>query len=506
MKLPPEKDLYSILGVNPEASLEDIREAYLARTRVIHPDRFDQQRQPKEWEKANEMLAELNEAYSILQNTNSRAQYDEFRSGRYRRQAEPSHERYHEPEPPPQSPFEFGELTSGKAVFKNLPKKVQDRLLNRQLNHEIDQIQIKLSSVLWNYVFLTILLCWFWYLFANFGSDKWDIITILFNGFITLLVAVLIGRNIITICRWQLSNLKQYFYITPIYFIKTKFDMVSFWPIWSLKDISVTHNYKNDSYQESKIVLKFDNYNESFTLPSKKDVETLMDRIRSYDALLRAAYMSNNYQYFTNNDDFFRVPRSAIPTYALLSKGKQLFIYAASVLVCAASLFGAISANEQLTRKQWIRHDMPTEYTPETSPQRVSKPSYPEQELPYSGSVLTFTADERIAPFEIKAAEGSHYLLKLVNISDNTPVLTVFVQSGSTVNIDVPLGAYELRYASGETWYGYEYLFGPGTSYSKADKTFNFEIVGNKVNGFTITLYQVANGNLQTSIINPTEF
>jgi len=74
------------------------------------------------------------------------------------------------------------------------------------------------------------------------------------------------------------------------------------------------------------------------------------------------------------------------------------------------------------------------------------------------------------------------------------------------VTIDVPLGTYEVRYAGGETWYGYTYLFGKDTAYSKADETFTFEVVGNQISGFTITLYQVVNGNLSTSRIRPNEF
>jgi hypothetical protein len=148
------------------------------------------------------------------------------------------------------------------------------------------------------------------------------------------------------------------------------------------------------------------------------------------------------------------------------------------------------------------------------TPQRAFQPvrrqqasfPHPQQPLPYSGSERRFTGAEAVAPFEIKAAQGSHYLLKLVDAYTDSPVLTVFVQSGSTVEVEVPLGTYEVRYASGDTWYGYEHLFGPDTSYSKADKTFTFEVVENQISGFTITLYRVAHGNLRTSAIKETEF
>ena len=36
------------------------------------------------------------------------------------------------------------------------------------------------------------------------------------------------------------------------------------------------------------------------------------------------------------------------------------------------------------------------------------------------------------------------------------------------LELKVPLGTFEIRYASGKQWYGYNYLFGDDTSYSKA--------------------------------------
>ncbi|MDD2601044.1 MAG: hypothetical protein PHO37_17775 [Kiritimatiellae bacterium] len=126
--------------------------------------------------------------------------------------------------------------------------------------------------------------------------------------------------------------------------------------------------------------------------------------------------------------------------------------------------------------------------------------------MPYSGAIRTYTSAECAAPFEIKAAQGSHYLLKPVESYTGTPVIDVFVRSGSIVKIDVPLGTYEVRYACGDIWYGYEFLFGPETTYSKADKTSKFEVVGNQVSGFSLTLYWVAHGNLSTSSLRPEQF
>jgi curved DNA-binding protein CbpA len=70
------KNYYSILGIDPSASRADIRNAYHSRVRVIHPDRFDPSSQKREWHQANEMLAELNEAYEVLRDTSKRLKYD----------------------------------------------------------------------------------------------------------------------------------------------------------------------------------------------------------------------------------------------------------------------------------------------------------------------------------------------------------------------------------------------------------------------------------------------
>jgi len=503
MKRTFEKDLYSIIGVDPNASSEEVRQAYLSRTRVIHPDRFDREQQRQDWNKANEMLAELNEAYSILRDPNRREEYDRIRSGRQQRQATSPPPRSESHSPPV---FELGELTPGYASFASLPNDIQEQLRRRQENKGEEQFQLELASVVWNYVFVGILLCWFWYLFANANGAKWKDDTLLWYSGVTLGVGFLIGRNVVTITRWARSTLKPYFYVTPIYFIKTEYDIISFRPIWSLKDVAITHNYRNGSYQNSDVVLKFDGYDEPLSLSSKKQVEDMFNTMQTYDTRLRTAYANHDHEYFRKYDDFFKVPRSGVPTALLLSKEKGAIIYAVSMLLCAIGMYAPMKVNRDLAQKHWVSHPPPTTNTTSSAPPRVARPSIPEQPLPYSGSVHMYTATAREAPFEIKAAQGSHYLVKLVDAFTNLSVLTVFVQSGTTVNIDVPLGTYEVRYASGETWYGYEYLFGPDTAYSKADKKFTFEVIGNQINGFTITLYKVAHGNLHTSAIKPSEF
>lgn len=170
-----------------------------------------------------------------------------------------------------------------------------------------------------------------------------------------------------------------------------------------------------------------------------------------------------------------------------------------TVLGGLAFVFWMISASEETSKPS------STTSRPYPSPQQsaFSEPALP---LPTSGTIRRYTGAEGVAPLEIKTSSGSNYLVKLEDMSTGNNILDVFVRGGSTVNIQVPLGTYRLKYAAGQTWYGYEHYFGPSTGYSKADSAFRFYNDGYRLSGYTVTLYQVQNGNLSTSRLSPNQF
>jgi hypothetical protein len=556
MKRMPDKDLYSILGVAPNATQEQIREAYVARARVIHPDRFDRQQQFRDWNQANEMLSELNESYRILRDPTNRGEYDRRRNGKVGSQESKLNPNESE-SPPPQ--FDIREISTGFTRFSDLSERAQVLLRKRQEGRVADQIQLKTASIRRKVVLVVIPLFWFLYLFSNVGGGSWKDGTLFFYAVCTIAAALIIGRNLAAVVRWNESTLKPFFYITPLYFIRTEFDVVSFRPIWTVKEAAITHNPRNGSYRHFDIVFTFEGHSESVPVSSKDSTEEVLNRIDTYNTTLKRELERRNYGYLEKHDDFFGVPRSDSPFSCVpLHPAKKIGLYAASLLICLGGLWIAGLLNNASSKQRSVQHQEPAVYSPESpapdpirrpkaggsqtlhsgiygymddkgvrhmtnekpmgGPHRVlvpdttsspiprEEPPIPKQALPASGSVRRHTEGEAVAPFQIKADRGSHYLLKLVDVRNGLPALTVFVRSGTTVEIEVPEGSFEVRYASGEAWYGYKYLFGPDTVYSKADKVFAFEVVDNRVRGYRITLYKVPNGNLHTRTIKPAEF
>lgn len=130
----------------------------------------------------------------------------------------------------------------------------------------------------------------------------------------------------------------------------------------------------------------------------------------------------------------------------------------------------------------------------------------PALDLPPNGEVCYFQQAEAIAPFSIHTAPEVNYYVKLVDIETGKTAVTIFVWGGQSIETKVPLGTYELRYATGRDWYGEEKLFGAGTSCVQADKRMIFYRNGPQIMGHTVSLIKRIDGNLHTHNINPSQF
>jgi len=111
-----------------------------------------------------------------------------------------------------------------------------------------------------------------------------------------------------------------------------------------------------------------------------------------------------------------------------------------------------------------------------------------------------------VAPFEIVSSAGDDYYIKMVDAVTGDSKVVIFVRGGQRTKVMVPVGNYDVRYASGSTWYGENYLFCPDTVYTKTDEEFAFSRTPDGYSGFSVTLYKVAHGNLSTTAIRPEDF
>ena len=79
--------------------------------------------------------------------------------------------------------------------------------------------------------------------------------------------------------------------------------------------------------------------------------------------------------------------------------------------------------------------------------------------------------------------------------------LSFYVRAGETVTVGVPAECLYVYFASGDTWYGEEKLFGEYTNYQKDDELCDFT-----TGTWEFTLYPVRDGNLSLSPVDEDDF
>lgn len=129
--------------------------------------------------------------------------------------------------------------------------------------------------------------------------------------------------------------------------------------------------------------------------------------------------------------------------------------------------------------------------------------------LPLSGKLWGKSFTGETAPFEVRASKGTlkgkrvHYFLKLFDATTNKMAYSVFVRHGESVRVDVPPGAYRVRFAFGaEPWFGPGRYFGRATEFGEAQDPLEFSRDGEQMRGHAILLSDIENGNMRTKHIS----
>ena len=119
---------------------------------------------------------------------------------------------------------------------------------------------------------------------------------------------------------------------------------------------------------------------------------------------------------------------------------------------------------------------------------------------------IKWPSGSRIAPVKVNAPSDASCYVYFKSRDNSSNDFSLFVNAGTTTSVNAPTGSYDVYYASGETWYGTKYKFGYGTGYYHADSVFKFYTSGDRVYGTELTLYLVADGNLNRENISESEF
>lgn len=112
---------------------------------------------------------------------------------------------------------------------------------------------------------------------------------------------------------------------------------------------------------------------------------------------------------------------------------------------------------------------------------------------PYNGSIFYInpTYNGWVCPFVIDthfSQSANDYYVRLRTFDTKEPIITFYVHSKSIVTVNVPVGLFELVYASGSKWYGEELLFGSDTKYYSANELFIFYDDGQSASGWELNI------------------
>ncbi|MEI6712784.1 MAG: tetratricopeptide repeat protein [Verrucomicrobiota bacterium] len=354
-----EKNLYELLGVKRGATPKEIRQAYIHKVKQIHPDRFNQETQKAQWEAANELLKELNNAHEILRDPSSRARYDHPisraahtpsrtapppKNTKQNHKSPPRSQQKPPQTPPPQKqtkpqtepkkkhsppkssskphshtrPRSYRRYTpqaargrprldrirSGNTLFESLPRSTQKRLKARIRGRNQTHYSIRLSDVTWQTFWVLILVIWFLFLFTELAAPLWASERIFFLFSLSLILASLKAFLLRRVFLWYQSPLRSWLFVTPLYIIRTHMNRIWYWPLWELSDIKVTPNYKNSKYRNTTVRLRFGTQYETLHIAQYLSCELLLNALRNFEQRYHRAKHHEDWMYFWEHDDF----------------------------------------------------------------------------------------------------------------------------------------------------------------------------------------------------------
>ena len=509
-------DWYEVLGVPENAGQAEIRRAYLEKARQVHPDRHAGQDDDRgwSWTEVNARAAEVNQAYEVLGDEDRRREYDAVRRRGTTAAVHESGKRPATAKKPASGPGKTADVgldgAGGWAFFRDLPERTQKAILFRQQGLATDEVRVRAASTAGRWMRLGLAAAGWTLVLMTTIDTRWTAEQTIWLLAGTMVITAYTGSQLVAVHRAWTALLKPWVYVTPLYVVVAVLDRVRFEPIWRLSGIKRFED-RNGAVD---IVLEWGDRAIRLRAGDAGESERVVATISSFRTAIARAVAAGDIAWWVERDEFASVRHNERATERPRSSwAVHVSCQLATGLTGLALMGYAVHVNEVSTDERWYRHGGTStgsvaESQPERSRQQMSLP--PAVSPPVTGTARWLTAGDRVAPLEIRTQGAGDYLVKLVDVPSGRDAGTVYVRGDTTVEVEVPLGTYAIRYATGPTWYGYDYLFGPETAYAEADETFVFKrdttLDGWSINGFTVILYPVIDGNLSTTRLRASEF
>ncbi len=283
---------------------------------------------------------------------------------------------------------------------------------------------------------------------------------------------------------------------------------------------------QNNSYQQVSVVvhiLKVDGSVMSKRIPISK----LSNSEKQYFSVNNEVYAIENFgkhaelelQFVSRVEwDSYRMirtkgyrPSKNIAYVKTMSSGiRKLWSAFSMAIVVIIIIAGIVRCAVDNTPKKTSDQTMPIRPAATVKPRIMPTPAQtlpPEEPLPETGQILKTPTTQCIAPLEIKTQGSTNYYIYLKDLNgmpEND--ISFFVRGSEDIEINVPIGSYQIYYCSGINWYGVKEKFGPNTVYTTSEDILEFTQDSQYVYGHTITLYKVEGGNFDTESISASEF
>ena len=385
---------YDNLKVARNAPFEVIRAAYKSLSQLHHPDRN------KDNPEANRIMRIINASYEVLSDPIRRKEHDEWIKKQESLEYHQYEEEQDEGDKKDQStPIDFDLPSSGSCLFYELPKSIKEVLIQRAMGLRQDQYKIALHNIIKNYIYTFVLLIVLIFIGIDAADYVWNAGEILRSGVLILASGVFLTINSSKIIKWHIYKIGKCLILTPLYLIKTDFDKVYYWPLFTISDVKATNNYINGGYQNTLMYLKIGDKKYEFTIKPENVYTEFLAALQRCEDWLRTAANSRDVHYIIRFDEFseLRKSKSSSELTSNLSNYKRLLAPYGAALSGALVFFLVLIL---------INKERPTK------PQNIEKPSSASQTAaPYTRQQPNETAPLITRPAYIRPSVDPNGLL-----------------------------------------------------------------------------------------------